>query len=96
MTVQPHKAKPVSRVFLRKFAKKSLLSRPHPFRGRGSICREARLPWQPSYPTRAHHSSVQIFLWVPMGAIFDYFCDQDSLEMIALKMKQIHPKTKKL
>jgi len=37
------------------------------------------------FPTGAHHSSVQIFLWVPIGAIFDYFCDQDSHEMIALK-----------
>jgi len=37
------------------------------------------------FPTGAHHSSVQIFLWIPIGATFDYFCDQDSHEMIALK-----------
>jgi len=37
------------------------------------------------FPTGVHHSSVQIFLWVSTGAIFDYFCDQDSHEMIALK-----------
>jgi len=43
------------------------------------------------FPTGAHHSSVQIFLWIPIGATFDYFCDQDSHEMIALKMKQIRP-----
>jgi len=35
--------------------------------------------------TGAHHSSLQILPWVPIGAIFDYFCDQDSHEMIALK-----------
>jgi len=43
------------------------------------------------FPTGAHHSSVQIFLWIPIGATFDYFCDQDSHEMIALKMKQFRP-----
>ena len=39
------------------------------------------------FPTRAQHSSVQFFLWVPVGAIFDYFCDQDSHQMIAFKDK---------
>jgi len=37
------------------------------------------------FPTGAQHSSVQIFIWVPIGAIFDYFWDQDSHEMIAFK-----------
>jgi len=37
------------------------------------------------FPTGAQHSSVQIFLWVPIVALFDYFGDQDSHEMIAFK-----------
>jgi len=37
------------------------------------------------FPSGAQHSSVRIFLWVPIGAIFDYFSGQDSYEMIAFK-----------
>jgi len=36
------------------------------------------------FPTGAQYSSIHIFIWVPIEAIFDYFCDQDCHEMIAL------------
>jgi len=83
MTVQTHKAKPVLKMFLRKFAKKHCLV--HPFRGCGSICREARLPWQPSFLLEHIINQYKFSYGSQKEQYLIIFCDQDSHEMIALK-----------
>jgi len=84
MTVQTHKAMPVSKMILKKIYEKVLLSRPS-FPRLWLDLPQSRVAMAAFFPTGAQHSPVQIFLWVSIGAIFDYFCDQDSHEMIAFK-----------
>jgi len=84
MTVQTHKAKPISKMFLRKICEKALLPRPS-FPRSWLDFPQSRVDMAAFFPSGEQHASVQIFLWVPIGAIFDYFCDQDSHEMTAFK-----------
>ena len=76
--------KPVSKIVVGKICEKAFLSRP-PFPRSWLALPRSPFAMAAFLPSGAQHSSVRIFLWVSIGAIFDYFSGQDSHEMIAFK-----------